>query len=87
MRRERSGNTSSAGFDKLNALLGRDVFEDDLEVGEPFNDRCEVTVNEDGFPVKNVDFGIRNLAMNQQRNACLLHAIKQRIKCIEPLYP
>lgn len=84
---ERSSNPFTTGFDELNALLGGDVLKDDLQLGEALNDRCKVTFNEDGFPIKNIDFGIGDLAMDQKGNPCFLHRIKQRVKGIELLDP
>jgi hypothetical protein len=53
----------------LRALLGRDVLEHDLQLGEVAAQRNHHAVDEHGLAVEQVDVGVGHLAVHQQQQA------------------
>ena len=63
-------------LDELHGIVGRDVFEYDLEAGEILKHRRQHGLQEHSLPVENVDIGRHDLAVHEEQHADRLHTLQ-----------
>src|SRR3546814_3219094 len=69
MRGDRCRDVGWRGADELHRVIGGDVFEHQLERGKVGQQRAQYALDEYRFAVEDIDIGVGDLAVHQQRHA------------------
>ena len=80
VRCDRCGNVCALFGNKAGCVFRRNMLKNDFKVGKGRNDRDEVLVDKNLFSIENIDLGISDFSMNEQRELVLLHRFKNRVQ-------
>ena len=76
--RDGGGDKLVTVADILSGIFGGDVLEDHFERGKALTQGLHHGVDKTGFTVKDVDLGMRDFTVNQQRHTQFLHTLQHR---------
>src|SRR4051812_23123106 len=79
LRRDRSSNIGRSFADEFGGLNSGYMLERKLQAGEVVHDLLQLTADKHALTVKNIDIGVRDLAMNQKGKGVSLHRRQSRI--------
>ena len=62
--RNGGGNPVSSRRDEIDGVLGCNMLENDTQIGKFLDQRCQRSLNKDGFAIENVDVVVRDFSVH-----------------------